>query len=184
VFQFEQGRGIKRDRVESQFGKSEKMDVRKNTKQIKASCYLRNKNHEGEVPEFSVIWGIIENLENGKCAVKFIIEIEDKRIVIWISDFISLESMLKMLEDILRMKSEKEIEEIADELVRDVNEILAKFREKGARRQIFEAVVKELCESWGLDERQTKKVIALSIAIAKTLEEMFIRRSELIPYIG
>jgi len=182
VFQFEQGRGIKRDRVESQFGKSEKMGVKKSTKQIKASCYLRNKNYEGEVPEFSVIWGIIENLENGKCAVKFIIEIEDKRIVIWISDFISLESMLKMLEDILRMKSEKEIEEIADELVRDVNEILAKFREKGG--QIFEAVVRELCESWGMDDKQTKKVIALSIAIAKTLEEMFIKRGELIPYIG
>ena len=82
------------------------------------------------------------------------------------------------------MKSEKEIEKIADELVRDVNDILAKFREKGVRGQMFEAVVRELCESWGLDERQTRKVIALSIAIAKTLEEMFIERGGLIPYIG
>ena len=158
--------------------------VKKKTQEVKASCYLVNKDYKGAVDEFSIIWGIVENLENKKTAVKFIIEIEDKRIVIWISDFISLESMLKMLEDILRMKSEKEIEEIADELVRDVNDILAKFREKGVRGQMFEAVVRELCESWGLDERQTRKVIALSIAIAKTLEEMFIRRSELIPYIG
>lgn len=158
--------------------------MKKNTKQIKASCYLWNKNHEGEVPEFSVIWGIIENLENGKCAVKFIIEIEDKRIVIWISDPISIESMLKMLEDILQMKSEKEIEKIADELVRDVNDILVKFREKGVKGRMFEAVVKELCESWGMDDKQTRKVIALSIAIAKTLEEMFIERGGLIPYIG
>ena len=89
-----------------------------------------------------------------------------------------------MLEDILRMRSEKEIEEIADELVKDVNKILAEFRKKELRGQMFEGAVKELCESWGLDEKQTRKVIALAIAIAKMLEEMFIKRGELIPYIG
>ena len=156
--------------------------LKKNTKQVKASCYLWNTNYEGEVPEFSVIWGIIENLETKKTAVKFIVELKDKKIAIWVSDKISIESMLKMLEDILRMRSEKEIEEIADELVRDVNEILAEFKKKEARRQMFEGTVKELCESWGLDERQTKKVIALTIAIAKMLEDMFTRR-QAIPYI-
>jgi len=68
--------------------------------------------------------------------------------------------------------------------VKDVNEILAEFRKKEARRQMFEAVVKELCESWGLNEKQTRKVIALTIAVSKMLEDMFIKRGELIPYIG
>ena len=156
--------------------------IKKNTRQVKASCYLRNKNHEGEPDEFSIVWGIIENVEDKKTAVKFIVEIEDKRIVIWISDPVSIESMLKMLEDISMMRSEKEIEEIADELVKDVNEILAEFRKKEARRQMFEAVVKELCESWGLNEKQTRKVIALTIAVSKMLEDMFKRRQN-IPYI-
>jgi len=158
------------------------MGVKKSTKQIKASCYLRNKNREGELDEFSIIWGIIENLENKKTAVKFIIEIEDKRIVIWISDPVSIESMLQMLEDILRMKSEKEIEEMSQGLERDANEILKEFRKSDARRQTYEGTVKKLCKSWGLSERQTRKVIALSVVIAKMLEEMFIQR-QAIPYI-
>ena len=158
--------------------------VKKKTHEVKASCYLRNKNYEGEPDEFSIVWGIIENLENGKTAVKFIIEIEDKRIVIWISDTVSIESMLQMLEDILRMKSEKEVEEMSQGLEKDANEILAEFRKSDARRQTYEGTVKKLCKSWGLSEEQTRKVIALSIVIAKMLEEMFIRRSELIPYIG
>jgi len=156
--------------------------VKKKTQEVKASCYLRNKNYEGEVEEFSIVWGIIENLETKKTAVKFIVELKDKKFAIWISDRISIESMLKMLEDILRMRSEKGIEEIADELVKDVNEILAEFRKKEARRQMFEGTVKEMCESWGLDERQTKKVIALTIAVSKMLEDMFARR-QAIPYI-
>lgn len=156
--------------------------VKKKTQEVKASCYLRNKNHEGEPDEFSIIWGIIENVEDRKTAVKFIIEIEDKRIVIWISDSISLESMLKMLEDILRMKSEKEIEEMSQGLERDANEILKEFRKSDARRQTYEGTVKKLCKSWGLSERQTRKVIALSVVIAKMLEEMFIQR-QAIPYI-
>jgi len=143
---------------------------------------LWNKNHQGEPDEFSIIWGIIENLETRKTAVKFIVELKDKKLAIWISDRISIESMLKMLEDILRMRSEKEIEEIADELTKDVNEILAEFRKKEARGQMFEGAVKDLCESWGLDEKQTKKVIALTIAIAKMLEDMFKQR-QAIPYI-
>jgi len=158
------------------------VSVKKSTKQVKASCYLWNKNHQGEPDEFSIIWGIIENLETRKTAVKFIVELKDKKLAIWISDRISIESMLKMLEDILRMRSEKEIEEIADELTKDVNEILAEFRKKEARGQMFEGAVKDLCESWGLDERQTKKVIALTIAIAKMLEDMFKQR-QAIPYI-
>jgi len=81
--------------------------IKKNTRQVKASCYLRNKNHEGEPDEFSIVWGIIENVEDKKTAVKFIVEIEDKRIVIWISDPVSIESMLKMLEDISMMHSER-----------------------------------------------------------------------------
>ena len=156
--------------------------LKKNTGQVKASCYFWNKTYKGSPDEFSVIWGIIENLETKQTAVKFIVELKDKKLAIWISDKISIESMLKMLEDILRMRSEKEIEEIADELVKDVNEILAEFRKKEARGQMFEGAVKELCESWGLDERQTKKVIALTIAIAKMLEDMFKQR-QAIPYI-
>ena len=156
--------------------------IKKNTRQVKASCYLWNKNYKGEPDEFSIIWGIIENLETKKTAVKFIVELKDKKLAIWISDKISIESMLKMLEDILRMRSEKEIEEIADELTKDVNEILTEFMKKEARGQMFEGAVKDLCESWGLDERQTKKVIALTIAIAKMLEDMFTKR-QAIPYI-
>ena len=158
------------------------MSVKKNTKQVKASCYLVNKNHKGVVDEFSIIWGIIENLENKKTAVKFIIEIEDKRIVIWISDPVSIESMLKMLEDILRMRSEKELEEMSQGLERDANEILREFRESDARRQTYEGTVKKMCESWGLSEEQTRKVIALSVVIAKMIEDMFKRR-QAIPYI-
>jgi len=157
---------------------------KKSTKQVKASCYLRNKNHEGEPDEFSIVWGIIENFETGKTAVKFIVEVEDKRIVIWISDPVSLESMLKMLEDIFRMRSEKELEAMSQGLEKDANEILAEFRKSDMRRQTYEGTVKKLCKSWGLSEEQTRKVIALSIVIAKMLEEMFTRRSELIPYIG
>jgi len=159
-------------------------ELKKNTKQIKASCYLRNKNHEGEPDEFSIVWGIIENLENGKSAVKFIIEIEDKRIVIWISDTVSIESMLQMLEDILRMKSEKEVEEMSQGLEKDASEILAEFRKSDMRRQTYEGTVKRLCESWGLNKEQTRKVIALSVVTAKMIEDMFIKRGELIPYIG
>jgi len=40
----------------------EEVSVKKNTKQVKASCYLVNKNYKGAVDEFSIIWGIIENL--------------------------------------------------------------------------------------------------------------------------
>ena len=156
--------------------------IKKNTKQIKASCYLRNKNHEGEPDEFSIVWGIIENLENGKSAVKFIIEIEDKRIVIWISDTVSIESMLQMLEDILRMKSEKEVEEMSQGLEKDASEILAEFRKSDMRRQTYEGTVKKMCESWGLSEEQTRKVIALSVVTAKMIEDMFKRRQN-IPYI-
>ena len=156
--------------------------IKKNTKQIKASCYLRNKNHEGEPDEFSVVWGIIENLETKKTAVKFIVEVEDKRIVIWISDTVSIESMLQMLEDILRMKSEKEVEEMSQGLEKDASEILAEFRKSDMRRQTYEGTVKRLCESWGLSEEQTRKVIALSVVIAKMIEDMFKRRQN-IPYI-
>jgi len=159
-------------------------ELKKSTKQVKASCYLRNKNHEGEPDEFSIVWGIIENLENNKTAVKFIVEIEDKRIVIWISDPVSLESMLKMLEDIFRMRSEKELEAMSQGLEKDANEILAEFRKSDMRRQTYEGTVKRLCESWGLNKEQTRKVIALSVVTAKMIEDMFIKRGELIPYIG
>ena len=156
--------------------------VKKKTQEVKASCYLVNKDYKGAVDEFSIIWGIIENLENKKTAVKFIIEIEDKRIVIWISDSISLESMLQMLEDILRMKSEKELEAMSQGLERDANEILAEFRKSDMRRQTYEGTVKKLCKSWGLDEKQQRKVIALSVVIAKMIEDMFKQRQN-IPYI-
>jgi len=158
------------------------VSVKKNTKQVKASCYLVNKNHKGVVNEFSIIWGIIENLENKKTAVKFIIEIEDKRIVIWISDPVSIESMLKMLEDILRMRSEKELEAMSQGLEKDANEILAEFRKSDMRRQTYEGTVKKMCESWGLTKEQTRKVIALSVVTAKMIEDMFKRRQN-IPYI-
>jgi len=158
------------------------VSVKKNTKQVKASCYLVNKNHKGVVDEFSIIWGIIENLENKKTAVKFIIEIEDKRIVIWISDPVSIESMLKMLEDILRMRSEKELEAMSSGLEKDANEILKEFRKSDARRQTYEGTVKRLCESWGLSKEQIRKVIALSVVTAKMIEDLFKRR-ENIPYI-
>ena len=158
------------------------MSVKKNTKQVKASCYLVNKNYKGAVDEFSIIWGIIENLENKKTAVKFIIEIEDKRIVIWISDPVSIESMLKMLEDILRMRSEKELEAMSSGLEKDANEILKEFRKSDARRQTYEGTVKRLCESWGLSKEQIRKVIALSVVTAKMIEDLFKRR-ENIPYI-
>ena len=156
--------------------------VKKKTHEVKASCYLRNKNHEGEPDEFSIVWGIIENLENNKTAVKFIVEIEDKRIVIWISDPVSIESMLKMLEDILRMRSEKELEAMSYGLEKDANEILAEFRKSDMRRQTYEGTVKKMCESWGLSEEQTRKVIALSVVTAKMIEDMFKRRQN-IPYI-
>ena len=156
--------------------------VKKKTQEVKASCYLVNKNYKGAVDEFSIIWGIIENLENNKTAVKFIVEIEDKRIVIWISDSISLESMLKMLEDILRMKSEKELEAMSQGLERDANEILAEFRKSDMRGQTYEGTVKRMCKSWGLSEEQTRKVIALSVVIAKMIEDMFKQR-QAIPYI-
>ncbi|MCW3128561.1 MAG: hypothetical protein N2V75_00420 [Methanophagales archaeon] len=159
-------------------------ELKKTTRQVKASCYLWNKNYEGEPDEFSIVWGIIENFETGKTAVKFIVEVEDKRIVIWISDPVSIESMLKMLEDILRMRSEKELKAMSQGLEKDANEILTEFRKSDMRRQTYEGTVKKLCKSWGLSEEQTRKVIALSIVIAKMLEEMFTRRSELIPYIG
>jgi len=158
------------------------VSVKKNTKQVKASCYLVNKNYKGAVDEFSIIWGIIENLENKKTAVKFIIEIEDKRIVIWISDPVSIESMLKMLEDILRMRSEKELEAMSSGLEKDANEILKEFRKSDARRQTYEGTVKRLCESWGLSKEQIRKVIALSVVTAKMIEDLFKRR-ENIPYI-
>ena len=156
--------------------------VKKKTQEVKASCYLVNKNHKGVVDEFSIIWGIIENLENRKTAVKFIIEIEDKRIVIWISDPVSIESMLKMLEDILRMRSEKELEAMSSGLEKDANEILREFRKGDARRQTYEGTVKRMCKSWGLSEEQTRKVIALSVVIAKMIEDMFKQR-QAIPYI-
>ena len=156
--------------------------VKKKTQEVKASCYLRNKNYEGEPDEFSIVWGIIENFETGKTAAKFIVEIEDKRIVIWISDSISLESMLKMLEDILRMKSEKELEAMSHGLEKDANEILAEFRKSDMRGQMYEGTVKRLCESWGLSKEQTRKVIALSVVTAKMIEDMFKQR-QAIPYI-
>ena len=156
--------------------------VKKKTQEVKASCYLVNKNYKGAVDEFSIIWGIIENLENNKTAVKFIVEIEDKRIVIWISDPVSIESMLKMLEDILRMRSEKELEAMSSGLEKDANEILKEFRKGNVRRQTYEGTVKDLCKSWGLTKEQTRKVIALSVVIAKMIEDVFKRR-QAIPYI-
>ena len=152
--------------------------VKKKTQEVKASCYLRNKNYEGEPDEFSIIWGIIENVEDRKTAVKFIIEIEDKRIVIWISDPVSIETMLQMLEDILRMRSEKELEAMSHELEKDAREILAEFRKSDVRRQTYEGTVKRMCKSWGLSEEQTRKVIALSVVIAKMIELSLIHISE------
>ena len=52
--------------------------VNKSTTQVKASCYLWDNDYEGEPDEFSIVWGIIENLETRKTAVKFIVELEDK----------------------------------------------------------------------------------------------------------
>ena len=60
--------------------------LKKNTKQVKASCYLWNKNYKGSPDEFSIIWGIIENLETKQTAVKFIVDLKDKKLAIWISD--------------------------------------------------------------------------------------------------
>ncbi|RKY68965.1 MAG: hypothetical protein DRQ24_11215 [Candidatus Latescibacterota bacterium] len=156
--------------------------LKKNTRQVKASCYLWNKAYKGEPDEFSVIWGIIENLETKQTAVKFIVELKDKKLAIWISDKISIETMLRMLEDILRMRSEKELEAMSSGLERDANEILAKLRENEARRQTYEGTVKDLCKSWGLTKEQTRKVLALSVVTAKMIEDMFKRR-ENIPYI-
>ena len=156
--------------------------LKKNTRQVKASCYLWNKNHKGEPDEFSIVWGIIENLETKKTAVKFIVELKDKKLAIWISDKISIETMLRMLEDILRMRSEKELEAMSSGLEKDANEILIKFRENEARRQTYEGTVKDLCKSWGLNKEQTRKVIALSVVTAKMIEDMFKKR-ENIPYI-
>ena len=156
--------------------------INKSTTQVKASCYLWGNDYEGEPDEFSIVWGIIENLETRKTAVKFIVELEDKKFAIWISDRISIESMLKMLEDILRMRSEKDLEAMSEGLEKDANEILTEFRKADMRRQTYEGTVKRLCESWGMNEDQTKKVIALSVVIAKMLEDMFKRR-QAIPYI-
>ena len=156
--------------------------VKKKTQEVRASCYLVNKNYKGVVDEFSIIWGIIENLETKKTAVKFIVELKDKKLAIWISDKISIETMLRMLEDILRMRSEKELEAMSHGLEKDANEILREFRKSDVRRQTYEGTVKRMCKSWGLSEEQTRKVIALSIVIAKMLEEMFIQR-QAIPYI-
>jgi len=80
------------------------------------------------------------------------------------------------------MKSEKEVEAMSQGLERDANEILAEFRKGNVRRQTYEGTVRRMCKSWGLSEEQTRKVIALSIVIAKMLEEMFIQR-QAIPYI-
>jgi len=156
--------------------------IKKNTRQVKASCYLWNKAYKGEPDEFSIVWGIIENLENKKTAVKFIVELKDKKLAIWISDKISIETMLRMLEDILRMRSEKELEAMSQGLEKDANEILIKFRENEERGQTYEGTVKDLCESWGLTKEQTRKVIALSVVTAKMIEDVFKRR-ESIPYI-
>jgi len=157
-------------------------DIKKKTQEVKASCYLVNKNYKGAVDEFSIIWGIIENLETKQTAVKFIVELKDKKLAIWISDKISIETMLRMLEDILRMRSEKELEAMSSGLEKDANEILIKFRENEARRQTYEGTVKDLCKSWGLNKEQTRKVIALSVVTAKMIEDMFKKR-ENIPYI-
>jgi len=156
--------------------------LKKNTRQVKASCYLWNKTYKGSPDEFSIIWGIIENLETKQTAVKFIVELKDKKLAIWISDKISIETMLRMLEDILRMRSEKELEAMSSGLEKDANEILAKLRENEARRQTYEGTVKDLCKSWGLTKEQTRKVIALSVVTAKMIEDMFKKR-ENIPYI-
>ena len=156
--------------------------INKSTTRVKASCYLWDDDYEGEPDEFSIVWGIIENLETRKTAVKFIVELEDKKLAVWISDPISIESMLKMLEDILRMRSEKDLEAMSEGLEKDANEILTEFRKADMRRQTYEGTVKRLCESWGMNEDQTKKVIALSVVIAKMLEDMFKRR-QAIPYI-
>ena len=156
--------------------------INQSTTQVKASCYLWDDDYEGEPDEFSIVWGIIENLETRKTAVKFIVELEDKRIVVWISDPISIESMLKMLEDILRMRSEKDLEAMSEGLEKDANKILAEFRKADVRRQTNEGTVKKMCESWGMNEEQTRKVISLSVVIAKMLEDMFKRR-QAIPYI-
>ncbi|RLC82443.1 MAG: hypothetical protein DRI61_02325 [Chloroflexi bacterium] len=156
--------------------------INKNTKQVKASCYLWGNDYEGEPDEFSIVWGIIENLETRKTAVKFIVELEDKKLAVWISDPISIESMLKMLEDILRMRSEKDLEAMSEGLEKDANEILTEFRKADMRRQTYEGTVKKMCESWDMNEEQTRKVIALSVVIAKMLEDMFKRR-QTIPYI-
>ena len=140
-------------------------------------CTIWDGSVNKEIEDFSVVWGIVENEETGQKIVKFNLKFEEQEFNLWISDKVSLMTMQKMLEDALEQESVK-----PEELVDDVNEILSKLRQRDRQGWQFETSVKSLCESWHLNPEQTKKVMALMIAVTKLVEECFIKQSVL-PYI-
>jgi len=140
-------------------------------------CTVWDGSSSKEVKDFSVIWGIVENEETGQKTVKFNLKFKEQEFTLWISDRVSLVTMQKMLEDALEPEIVK-----PEELVDDVNDILRELRQRDRQGWQFETSVKSLCESWHLSPEQTKKVMALMIAVTKLVEECFIKQSVL-PYI-
>jgi len=156
-------------------GSKEKLQSRSNLKPIR--CTLWDGSVSKEVEDFSVVWGVVEDEETGERVVKFNLKFEDREFALWISDRVSLMTMQKMLEDVLA-GSQVQPEEIVD----DVNAVLSELRQRGVQGWQFESAVGSLCEKWQLSPEQTKKIIALSVAIAKLVEECLATRSA-IPYI-
>ena len=140
-------------------------------------CTVWDGSTNRKIKDFSVIWGIVENEETGQKAVKFSLKFAEQEFSLWISDKVSLMTIQKMLEDALEQESVK-----PEELVDDVNEILRELRQRDRQGWQFETSVKNLCESWHLNPEQTKRVMALMIAVTKLVEECFLKHSVL-PYI-
>ena len=140
-------------------------------------CTIWNGSVSKEIEDFSVVWGIVENEETSQKIVKFSLKFKEQEFALWISDRVSLMTMQKMLEDVLEQESVK-----PEDLVDDVNEILRELRQRDRQGWQFETSVRNLCESWHLNPEQTKKVMALMIAVTKLVEECFTKHP-ILPYI-
>lgn len=144
---------------------------------------------EEEIKADSLLYGILESEEEGKkkFALKFIMECDDKKIVCWITDLLTVLTLQKMCEDYIRlMKGEEEtedIEKLLPKLTDSVNLIIKQLRKGAEEGKRYEETVIDLCQEMNLTREQTKKVLSIMIASVKLVEDLFRRRGRGMDYI-
>lgn len=137
-----------------------------------------------EIQADSLLYGICETEREGKkvFSVKWIMDLDGKKIVCWITDLLSIHIMQKMLDDYVRVargeEQEEDIDELLPKLTEGVNRILSDLREHEKAGRIYEEAVISLCDEWNFTKGQSHKVLALAVATMKLVEDIYKNQNE------